>query len=117
MDVMLTGGKDVYSAPILINYDSRTLQVLNVDNGEFLASGGNIVSLVHREDPEKGTIQLNASRPPGAQGVTGEGRLFTITFLAKYKGDSVLSIANPGFKNTAQQSVPLNAGTANMSVK
>ena len=117
MDVMIKGATDVYASPLLINYDSRTLQVLNVDNGEFLAAGGNIVSLVHREDPEKGTIQLTASRPPGAQGVTGEGRLFTITFLAKYKGDSVLSITNPGFKNTAQQTVLLNAGTANMSVK
>jgi len=116
VDIYIQGAHDAYAVPLQINYDSKTLQVITVDNGEFLTSGGNIVSLVHKEEVDKGVLTVNAQRPPGANGVTGEGKLYTITFLAKYKGDSVLGINTPNFRNTAQKLVPMTAGTTNISI-
>jgi len=31
------------------------------------------VALVHRDDPATGTLQITATRPPGAGGVSGQG--------------------------------------------
>src|SRR5208282_2067015 len=74
VNVMLSGGQNVYSVPVQLNYDPNQLEVLNVSNGGFLSQDGQLVTVAHREDPATGTMQITASRPPGAGGFgTGRG--------------------------------------------
>jgi general secretion pathway protein D len=117
VNVVVRNAADVYSAPMQISYDPKTLQVLNVSNGDLLSRDGQAVALVHREDVEHGTIQLNATRPPGSGGISGDGVLYVITFQAKYKGDSQLAIPRPNARNSQQQSIPMNSSPASVSVK
>jgi len=51
VNVMLSGGQNVYSVPLQLNYDPNQLQVVNVSNGGFLSQDGQAVALVHRDDP------------------------------------------------------------------
>jgi len=62
---MLSGGQNVYSVPLEINYDPNQLQVVNVSNGGFLSQDGQAVALVHRDDGTAGKLQVTATRPPG----------------------------------------------------
>jgi hypothetical protein len=71
--VVLTGGADIASVPLQISYDPAKLSLVNVDKGDFLSRDGQAVALVHRDDGP-GSININASRPPGAAGVNGAGR-------------------------------------------
>src|SRR3984957_11986518 len=73
VNVMLAGGQNVYSVPVQLSYDPNQLQVLNVSNGGFLSQDGQAVALVHRDDPATGTLQVTATRPPGAGGARGRG--------------------------------------------
>src|SRR5208282_3142871 len=73
VNVLLTGGQNVYSVPVQLSYDPNQLQVVNVSNGGFLSQDGQAVALVHRDDPATGTLQITATRPPGAGGVSGQG--------------------------------------------
>jgi len=74
VNVMLSGGQNVYSVPVQLSYDPNLVQVINVSNGGFLSQDGQAVALVHRDDPATGTLQVTATRPPGAGGVgTGCG--------------------------------------------
>src|SRR5258706_7585616 len=73
VNVMVSGGQNVYSVPLQLNYDASQLQVVNVSNGGFLSQDGQAVALVHRDDPSTGTLQVTATRPPGAGGVSGQG--------------------------------------------
>ncbi|HEV2214912.1 MAG TPA: cohesin domain-containing protein, partial [Terracidiphilus sp.] len=70
--VVIAGAQDIASVPLQIQYDPSKLALVNVENGDFLERGGQAVALVHRADGP-GTIVLNASRPPGAGGVSGAG--------------------------------------------
>ena len=50
------------------------------------------MALVHREDETTGTLQITATRPPGAGGVSGQGAVVTLTFQAKASGQTPLTI-------------------------
>jgi general secretion pathway protein D len=105
VNIVMTGGTDIYSVPIQLTYDPKLLQLVSINNGDFLSRDGQPVALAHRDD--NGTIVASATRPPGSPGVTGEGTVFTLTWQVKGPGDSVLSITRPGARNSSQQAVPV----------
>jgi general secretion pathway protein D len=101
--VVLSHGQDIASVPIQISYDQRVLQFVSVTNGDFLAKDGQNVVLVHRDDASAGKLQVTAQRPPGMQGVSGDGTVFNLTFTAKAKGTGTVTIAVPGARNSQNQ--------------
>ena len=115
VNVVLTGGKDIYSVPIQLSYDPQHLQLLNIASGDLLSRDNQPVALVHRDD--NGTLVASATRPPGSQGVSGTGTVFTITWQAKAPGNSVLSITRPGARNSAQQPVAVSGSQMMVSVR
>jgi general secretion pathway protein D len=116
VNVNLTGAQNVYSVPVQLFYNPRVLQVLNVSNGTLLAQDGQTVALVNRDDSMAGILQLTASRPPGSDGVSGDGAVFTITFQAKAPGQATLSVNRAGVKNAAMQNVPASGSQAIVTV-
>jgi general secretion pathway protein D len=114
---MLSGAQNVYSVPVQVAYDPKTLQVINVSNGRLLSRDGQAVALVHRDDPTSGTLQVTATRPPNSGGVTGDGDVFTITFLARAPGKSTLSINRDGLRDSAMQPIPATGGQATINVQ
>jgi len=103
LSVVLSHGQDIASVPIQISYDPHVLQFVSVTNGDFLAKDGQNVVLVHRDDASAGKLQVTAQRPPGVQGVSGDGTVFNLTFTAKAKGTGTVSIAVPGARNSQNQ--------------
>ncbi len=103
LTILLSHGQDIASVPIQVSYDPNLVQFVNVTNGEFLAKDGQNVVLVHRDDPSTGKLQITAQRPPGAQGVSGDGAVFSLVFTAKSKGTGTISIAVPGARNSQNQ--------------
>ena len=115
VNVVLTGGRDVYAVPIQISYDPKHLQLVNITSGELLSRDNQPIALAHRDD--NGLLVASATRPPGSQGVTGDGAVFTITWQAKTPGDSVLSITRPGARNSAQQPIAVMGSQMTVSVR
>ena len=103
LTIVLSHGQDIASVPIQVSYDPNVVQFVNVTNGEFLAKDGQNVVLVHRDDPSTGKLQITAQRPPGAQGVSGDGTVFNLVFTAKAKGTGTISITVPGARNSQNQ--------------
>ncbi len=116
VNVNLTGGQNVFSVPLQIVYNPRVLQLVNVSNGPLLSQDGQTVALVNRDDSMAGILQVTASRPPGAPGITGDGSVFTLTFQARAPGQSTLSINRANLKNAAQQSTPASGSQAIVTV-
>jgi general secretion pathway protein D len=111
VNVLLAGAQNAYSVPLQISYDPKLLQVVNVSNGSFLSQDGQAVALVHRDDATTGTLQITATRPPGAGGISGQGTVVTLTLAAKAAGQSSLTIARGGVRDPGMQAVPV-AGAA-----
>jgi general secretion pathway protein D len=117
VNVLVSGGQNVYSVPVQLNYDPNQVQVLNVSNGGFLSQDGQAVALVNRDDPTSGTLQITATRPPGAGGVSGQGAVLTITFMAKSPGQSALSITRGGARDPAMQPIAMAGAQAAITIQ
>jgi general secretion pathway protein D len=114
--VVLSGGADIASVPLQIQYDASKLSLVNVDGGDFLSRDGQAVALVHR-DEGPGEITVNASRPPGAPGVNGAGVVCVLTFQAKAAGESALVITRPAAVTSSQQQVPAQGARVSILVQ
>ena len=117
VNVTLSGGHNVFSAPVQIMYDSRLMQLLNVSNGGALSRDGQAVALVHRDDAQSGSVQVTASRPPGAPGVTAEGTVFTLTFQAKAPGQGNLAIHRAVLRDPAMTPMTASGSQAVVTIR
>jgi general secretion pathway protein D len=122
MKVNLSGGSDVFSVPMQLQYDQTKLSLVNVDlgdsqsNANFLGRDGQAVALVHRDDGN-GNVAISASRPPGTKGVNGDGTVCILTFQAKAAGPAAVVITRPVVRNSAQQAVLATGSRAIVQVK
>jgi general secretion pathway protein D len=117
VNLQMSGAQNVYSVPVQMSYDPAKLQLVNVSNGGFLSQDGQAVAVVHREDESTGTLQITATRPPGAGGVSGQGTVVTITFQAKASGQTPLTITRGGARDPGLQSIPVNGAQASVTVQ
>jgi general secretion pathway protein D len=117
VNVMLSGGQNVYSVPVQLNYDPNQVEVLNVSNGGFLSQDGQTVALVKRDDPTTGTLQITATRPPGTGGVSGQGSVVTLTFMAKSPGQSAITITRGGARDPAMQPIAMSGAQAALTIQ
>jgi general secretion pathway protein D len=117
VNVVLSGAQNAYSVPLQISYDPKMLQVVNVSNGNFLSHDGQAVALVHRDDDSTGTLQITATRPPGAAGISGQGTVVTLTLVAKAPGQSTLTIARGGVRDPGMQSAPAAGAAMNVTIQ
>jgi general secretion pathway protein D len=117
VNLQISGANNVYSVPVQINYDPAKLQLVNVSNGGFLSQDGQAVALVHREDENTGTLQITATRPPGAGGVSGQGTVVSITFQAKATGQTPLTITRGGARDPGLQAITVNGAQASVTVQ
>jgi len=117
VNLLISGAQNVYSVPVQLNYDPRLLQLLNVSNGGFLSQDGQAVALVHREDETIGQLQITATRPPGAGGVSGQGTVVTMTFQAKTTGQTPLTITRGGARDPGLQAITVNGAQAAVTVE
>jgi len=117
VNLLISGAQNVYSVPVQLNYDPKLLQLVNVSNGGFLSQDGQAVALVHREDETVGQLQITATRPPGAGGVSGQGTVVTMTFQAKADGQTPLTITRGGARDPGLQAITVNGAQAAVTVQ
>ena len=117
VNVLLNGAQNVYSVPLQMTYDPKLLQVVNVSNGSLLSQDGQIVTVTHREDDSTGTLQVTATRPPGATGITGQGPVVTLTFMAKAAGQGSLAISRGGATDPAMQAMQVSGAAATVTIQ
>ena len=113
--VVLTGGRDVASVPMQIQYDPAKLSLVNVTSGDLLGRDNQAVGLVHRDDGP-GSITINAARPPGIAGISGAGVVCVLSFQAKTPGETLLSLTRGAAINTAQQHLAAPASQVTIQV-
>lgn len=117
VNLLISGAQNVHSVPVQLNYDPKMLQLVNVSNGSFLSQDGQPVGLVHREDETIGQSQITATRPPGAGGVSGQGSVITLTFLAKTDGQTPLTVTRGGARDPGLQAITVNGAQAAITVQ
>jgi len=114
--IAISGGANVSSVPLHIKYDATKLTLVNVSSGNYLSKDGQAVALVHRDDGP-GDLNVVTSRPPGANGVSGDGIVCVLSFQAKASGESNISIRQAAAVDSSQQTVEGQGGQISIVVK
>ncbi|MDP9052220.1 MAG: cohesin domain-containing protein [Acidobacteriota bacterium] len=114
--ILLSGAHDVFSVPVQIQFDPKVLELVNVDAGGLLGGDGQPVALVHR-DEGNGLVTISASRPPGVNGVDGQGDVCTLTFKAVGPGDTTIKLVKMAAQNSLRANLPTSGVAGVVHVK
>ncbi len=118
VNVSISGAQNLHSVTTQVLYDTSALQLANVSNGGFLSRDGQAVALVHRDDPTSGVLQITATRPPGSDGASGAGNVFTLTFMTRAAGQSALALTRSSARDAMGNQVPaVVSGAASVTVR
>jgi general secretion pathway protein D len=113
--VVVQGAQDLYSIPMLMQYDPKVISVEDVRQGGFLSGGQQPIAVVQRVDKERGQAIVSGTRMPNTPGVSGNGTIFGLVVRGVAPGTSTLSILQVNARDSQQR--PLQLVTKEASVK
>lgn len=113
----VNNAQDLYSIPLLLQYNPAVIQVEDIRNGGFLSGGTQNIAIVHQENQQQGQSVISATRSPNTPGISGSGTLFGIVIKAIAPGTSQLQILQVNARDSQQKPVMLTSGTASVQVQ
>ena len=115
--VVVENVNDLFSIPLLLQYNPAVISVEEVQHGGFLSGGTQEIAIVQRVDKEHGQAIISATRQPNTSGVSGSGTLIGIVVKALAPGSSNLSIVQVNAKDSQQKLIPLVTSEATLQVQ
>src|ERR1700674_4890025 len=115
--VVVENVNDLFSIPLLLQYNPAVISVEEVQHGGFLSGGTQEIAIVQRVDKEHGQAIISATRQPNTPGVSGSGTLMGIVIKGIAPGSSNLSIVQVNAKDSQQKPIPLVSSEATVQVQ
>ncbi len=115
--VVVENVTDLFSVPMLLQYNQAIISVEEVRHGGFLSGGTQEIAIVQRVDKEHGQAIISATRQPNTPGVSGTGTILGIVIKALAPGTSNLSIVQVNAKDSQQRPIPLVTSEATLRVQ
>ena len=115
--VVVENVNDLYSVPMLLQYNPAIMSVEEVRHGGFLSGGTQEIAIVQRVDKEHGQAIISATRQPNTPGVNGSGTLLGVVVKALAAGTTNLSIVQVNAKDSQQKPIPLVTSEATLRVQ
>jgi len=117
INVVVEDVKDLFSIPMLLQFNPAVISVEEVRHGGFLSGGTQEIAIVQRIDKEKGQAIISATRQPNTAGIGGSGTLVGLVLRGIAAGTSKLQIVQVNAKDSTQKPIPLVAGEATVQVQ
>ncbi len=117
VNVVVEDVKDLFSIPMLLQYNPAVISVEEVRHGGFLSGGTQDIAIVQRIDKERGQAIISATRQPNTPGIGGSGTLVGIVVRGIAAGTSKLQIVQVNAKDSAQKPIPLVTGETTVQVQ
>jgi general secretion pathway protein D len=117
LGIVVENVSDLYSVPMMLQYNPAVLSVEEVRHGGFLSGGTQEIAIVQRVDKEHGQAIISATRQPNTPGVSGSGTLLGVVVKALAPGSSSLSIVQINAKDSQQKPIPLVTSEASLKVE
>jgi general secretion pathway protein D len=115
--VVVQNVQDLYSIPMLVQFNPAVISIEDVRQGGFLSGGTQEVAIVERVDKERGQAIISATRMPNTPGVSGSGTLVGIVIKGLAPGNSQLSIVQVNAKDSQQRPIQVVTGEAAIRVQ
>lgn len=105
------GASPAVSAAVQFRYDKNSLEVVRIDEGDYLRKDGAQTEFVQRVDPIQSQIFISSTQAAGSTGVQGDGTLAVVTFKVLKPSDAT-QFALLGFNVVGANSVPMKVSAA-----
>lgn len=116
--VSVKNAQDLYSIPMLIQYDPKVVSIEDVRQGGFLSGGGQQpIAVVQRVDKERGQAIVSATRMPNTPGVSGNGTIVGLIVRGVAAGNSTISILQVNARDSQQRPLQFTTSEANVKVQ
>src|SRR5258706_725388 len=115
--VVVQNVQDLYSIPMLLQYNPAIISVEDVRQGGFLSGGTQDIAIVERVDKERGQAIISATRMPNTPGVSGSGTLVGVVVRGVAAGNSQLSIVQVNAKDSQQRPIQMVTSEAAIRVQ
>jgi general secretion pathway protein D len=115
--VVVDNVTDLFSVPMLVQYNPAIISVEEVRHGGFLSGGTQEIAIVQRVDKEHGQAIISATRQPNTPGVNGTGTILGVVVKALAPGVTNLSIVQVNAKDSQQKPIPLVTSEATVRVQ
>jgi general secretion pathway protein D len=115
--VVVQNVQDLYSIPMLLQFNPAVISVEDVRQGGFLSGGTQDIAIVERVDKERGQAIISATRMPNTPGVSGSGTLVGIIVRGVAPGNSQLSILQVNAKDSQQRPIQMVTSEAAIRVQ
>ena len=116
VDVVVSKANNLFAVPFQLSFDAAVVKLVEIHHGGLLG-GEQPAALVHRIDAEAGTAIVSVSRPPGTDGVTGDGALVTLIFEGVAAGRARLAIQNISARDAQQRGVDVQTQVGEIQVE
>jgi general secretion pathway protein D len=101
LEAMVGEIKGLYSAPLFVRFDSRTLSFVRAEEGDFLKAGGQSTLFTSSVNQEKGELIVGYKQGLGGAGATGGGQLFRLVFKGRAAGSAQVGFDRINFRDPA----------------
>jgi general secretion pathway protein D len=115
--VVVENVNDLFSIPLLLQFNPALVSVEEVQHGGFLSGGTQEIAIVQQIFKDKGQAIISATRKPNTPGVNGSGTLLGIVVRGIAPGSSNLSIVQVNAKDSQQRPIPLVTSEATVQVQ
>jgi len=115
--VVVDNVTDLFSVPMLLQYNPSIIHVEEVRHGGFLSGGTQEIAIVQRADNDHGQAIISATRQPNTVGVNGSGTLLGVVVKGIAPGTTNLSIVQVNAKDSQQKPIPLVTSEATIKVQ
>ncbi|MCL6480882.1 MAG: hypothetical protein K6U02_04070 [Firmicutes bacterium] len=115
--IVIENVRDLFSIPMLLQYDPKVIAIEEVRHGGFLSGGTQEIAIVQRVDAERGQAIISATRQPNTSGVSGSGTLVGIVVRGVAAGSSAIRIVQVNARNSQGITLPLVTGEASVQVQ
>jgi len=117
LGIVVENVSDLFSVPMMLQYNPAVLSVEEVRHGGFLSGGTQEIAIVQRVDKEHGQAIISLTRQPNTPGVSGSGTLLGVVVKALGPGTSALSVVQINARDSQQKPIPLVTSEASLRVQ
>jgi len=97
--VLVSGVEQLYSAPLFISYDPAALELVSINEGDFLKQEGQATVFSNSPNQATGQVIVGYKQAPGGKGASGSGTLFNAVFKPIAAGQTQLKVNRVNFRN------------------
>lgn len=117
LDVQVDEVENLYSAPLFVGYDAKSLTLVRTEEGSFLKQGGQTTIFTTSDDAERNQLIVGYKQGVGGKGASGSGSLFRLVFRAKAAGKALLDLNKINFRDPSGNRLSIDRSDLTVEIR